>query len=96
LSEPLFRQIGDGHTRFNTSRAAHSISKCDVIHSGRSLGYHYFQGNEQILLNSDIDKEAFKKSFTLYLQEYIENILPKELAENELSLIKGKVRKTIT
>ena len=23
----------------------------DVIHSGRSLGYHYFQGNEQILLN---------------------------------------------
>ena len=23
----------------------------DVIHSGRSLGYHYFQGNEQILIN---------------------------------------------
>jgi hypothetical protein len=23
----------------------------DVVHSGRSLGYHYFQGNEQILIN---------------------------------------------
>ena len=30
---------------------AFSGNVSDVIHSGRSLGYHYFQGNEQILLN---------------------------------------------
>jgi hypothetical protein len=33
----------------------------DVIHSGRSLGYHYFQGNEQILIN-------FKESLTTNVQ----------------------------
>ena len=67
-----------------------------IDHKSNKIYIHIVDAHEQILLNSDIDKEAFKKSFTLYLSEYIENILPKELAENELSLIKGKVRKTIT
>ena len=67
-----------------------------IDHKSNKIYIHIVDAHEQILLNSDIDKDAFKKSFTLYLNEYIENILPKELAENELSLIKGKVRKTIT
>ena len=67
-----------------------------IDYKSNKIYVHIVDAHEQILLNSDIDKEAFKKSFTLYLSEYIENILPKELAENELSLIKGKVRKTIT
>jgi len=67
-----------------------------IDHKTNKIYIHIVDAHEQILLNSDIDKEAFKKSFTLYLSEHIENILPKELAENELSLIKGKVRKTIT
>ena len=67
-----------------------------IDHKSNNIYIHIVDAHEQIVLNSDIDKEAFKKSFTLYLTEYIENILPKELAENELSLIKDKVRKTIT
>ena len=72
--------------------------KCDAFpdHKLNKIYIHIVDAHEQIILNSDIDKEAFKKSFTLYLSEYIENILPKELAEDELSLIKDKVRKTIT
>ena len=72
--------------------------KCDAFpdHKLNKIYIHIVDAHEQILINSDIDKEAFKKSFTLYLSEYIENILPKELAENDLSLIKDKVRKTIT
>ena len=42
------------------------------------------------------DINAFKYSFTLYLPEHIQNILPKILAENNLSLIEGEERKTIT
>ena len=30
---------------------AFSGNVTDIIHSGRSLGYHYFRGNEQILIN---------------------------------------------
>jgi hypothetical protein len=67
-----------------------------IDHKSNKIYIHIVDAHEQILLNSDIDKEAFKKSFTLYLNEHIENILPKELAEDELSLIKDKVRKTIT
>lgn len=57
---------------------------------------HIVDANEMIPVNSDIEMEAFNKAFTLYLNEHIENILPTEMAEYSLSLIKGEVRKVIT
>lgn len=57
---------------------------------------HIVDANEQILKRDEIDINALKQSFTLYLPEHIQNILPSELAENKLSLIRGEDRKTIT
>lgn len=57
---------------------------------------HIVDAHEQIIPSSSIDNNAFLSSFTLYLPEHIENILPKEYAEFKLSLIKNEIRKTIT
>lgn len=57
---------------------------------------HIVDINEQILKLSDIDTNSLRKSFTLYLPEHIQNILPSYLAENELSLVKNHIRKVIT
>ena len=57
---------------------------------------HIVDANEQIIPSSTIDINSFLSSFTLYLPEHIENILPKEYAEFKLSLIKNEIRKTIT
>lgn len=57
---------------------------------------HIVDAHEEIIPSSSIDINSFLSSFTLYLSEHIENILPKEYAEFKLSLIKNEVRKTIT
>lgn len=57
---------------------------------------HIVDAHEQIVPSSSIDTNSFLSSFTLYLPEHIENILPKEHAEFKLSLIKNEIRKTIT
>ena len=57
---------------------------------------HIVDAHEQIVPSSSIDIKSFLSSFTLYLPEHIENILPKEYAEFKLSLIKNEIRKTIT
>ena len=57
---------------------------------------HIVDADEQIKESSNIDIQAFISSFTLYLPNHVENILPKDYAENKLSLVKGKKRKTIT
>ncbi len=57
---------------------------------------HIVDGHYQIEPGSQTDKEALSKSFTLYLPEHIENILPQELAEDKLSLIQYQPRKTVT
>lgn len=57
---------------------------------------HIVDAHAQIYPMSDEDMHALNSSFTLYLAEHIENILPKEKAENILSLIKGEERKSIT
>jgi len=57
---------------------------------------HIVDAHEQIIPSTTIDINAFLSSFTLYLPEHIENILPKEYAEFKLSLIKNEKRKTIT
>lgn len=57
---------------------------------------HIVDAHEEIIQSSSIDINSFLSSFTLYLSEHIENILPKEYAEFKLSLIKNEVRKTIT
>jgi hypothetical protein len=64
--------------------------------SNSKIYIHIVDAHSQIQPDSIIDTNAFVQSFTLYLPEHIENILPKELAENELSLIKDVNRKTIT
>jgi hypothetical protein len=54
----------------------------DIIHSGRSLGYHYFQGNEQILLNFNsqltanvqVDVYAYCDSAIEQHQTYVKKI----------------------
>lgn len=57
---------------------------------------HIVDADSQIEPNSIVDKDALNKSFTLYLSEHVENILPPELSEDKMSLIKGKERKVIT
>ena len=57
---------------------------------------HIVDAHENIIPSSPIDNNAFLSSFTLYLPEHIENILPKEYAEFKLSLIENEIRKTIT
>jgi ribonuclease R len=57
---------------------------------------HIVDANSELKAGSQTDLNAFKSAFTLYLPEHIENILPKEMAENNLSLIKGEERNTIT
>lgn len=57
---------------------------------------HIVDANTQIDMLSDNDINAFKYAFTLYLPEYVQNILPDELAENKLSLIEGVDRNVIT
>jgi exoribonuclease R len=64
--------------------------------SNSKIYVHIVDAHSQIEPGSLIDINAFKNSFTLYLQEHIENILPKELAENDFSLIKDVCRKTVT
>jgi ribonuclease R len=64
--------------------------------SKNTIYVHIVDAHEQIIPSSSIDVRAFLSSFTLYLPEHIENILPKEYAENKLSLIKNEIRKTIT
>ena len=57
---------------------------------------HIVDAHEEIIPSSSIDINSLLSSFTLYLSEHIENILPEEYAEFKLSLIKNEVRKTIT
>ena len=64
--------------------------------SNNKIYVHIVDSHELININTNIDLYALCHSFTLYLPEHIENILPKKLAENELSLIKGMIRKVIT
>lgn len=57
---------------------------------------HIVNAHDMLPINSNVDNDAYKNSFTLYTPEHIENILPKEMAENKLSLIKGEPRNVIT
>jgi len=57
---------------------------------------HIVDAHQQIIPSSSIDIKSFLSSFTLYLPDHIENILPKEYAEFKLSLVKNEIRKTIT
>ena len=64
--------------------------------SKNTIYVHIVDAHEEIIPSSSIDINSFLSSFTLYLPEHIENILPEEYAEFKLSLIKDEVRKTIT
>jgi ribonuclease R len=64
--------------------------------SKNTIYVHIVDAHEEIIPSSIIDVNSFLSSFTLYLPEHIENILPKQYAEFNLSLIKNKKRKTIT
>jgi ribonuclease R len=64
--------------------------------STNKIYVHIVDAHYQIEPGSQIDYEALAKSFTLYLPEHIENILPKELAEDKLSLVLNQPRKTVT
>ena len=68
-----------------------AISVCD-----NKIYVHIVDAHEQIKMLTDTDINSLKHSFTLYLPEQVENILPKDLAENNLSLVQGEERKTIT
>jgi len=57
---------------------------------------HIVDAHNQIKPNSYEDINAFKHCFTLYLPEHNESMLPKYMAEHDLSLIKNCDRETIT
>ena len=67
-----------------------------VDSSNNKIYVHIVDANECIPIGSIIEKNSFMNSFTLYLPEHIENILPKEMAENHHSLIKGDERRVVT
>jgi len=64
--------------------------------SANKIYTHIVDAHFQIEPGSQIDRDALAKTFTLYLSEHIENILPRELAEDGLSLIQSQPRKTVT
>lgn len=87
-------------TRLNTFNVDPEGSKdfddaLSVGEDGR-IYVHIVDAHEEIKPSTSVDVNAFLSSFTLYLPEHVENILPKEYAENRLSLIKNEPRKTIT
>jgi exoribonuclease R len=57
---------------------------------------HIVDAHSMIPMHSEIEKQAFSHAFTLYLPEGNQNILPKELAEHKLSLVKGERRDVVT
>lgn len=67
-----------------------------IDNENNKIYVHIVDANSQIIPGSKEDQNAFKNGFTLYLPEIIENILPKEMAEHELSLIEGQERKVVT
>jgi len=68
------------------------------VDNNRNTVYvHIVDAHEQIVPSSSLDINAALSAFTLYLQnDHIENILPKEFAEFNLSLVKNEIRKVIT
>ena len=68
-----------------------AISVCD-----NRIYVHIVDIHEQLEPRSENDIHSCRHAFTLYTPEQIENILPKDLAENRCSLVQGENRKTIT
>jgi exoribonuclease R len=64
--------------------------------SNSKIYIHIVDTHNQILPGSQEDKQGLAQTFTLYLPEHIKNILPDQLANIELSLIKSEIRKTVT
>ncbi len=62
----------------------------------RRVYVHIVDAHEQVPMGSTADIEGYKKAFTLYLNEHVENMLPIEMANYELSLIAGNARKVVT
>ena len=88
-------------THLNTFNVDPSESKdfddaISIDENNNKIYVHIVDANEQIPCLSSYDINSFEHSFTLYLPEHIQNILPKSLAEDKLSLIQGEERKTIT
>ena len=88
-------------THLNTFNVDPSESKdfddaISIDEKENKIYVHIVDANEQIPNLSSYDINSFEHSFTLYLPEHIQNILPKSLAEDKLSLIQGEERKTIT
>jgi len=81
---------------FNVGRT-HSRDFDDAISIEHNKIYvHIVDANSMIPLHSEIENSAFSHAFTLYLPEHVQNILPRDLSDYELSLIKGERRNVIT
>lgn len=90
-----YRDLTHLHT-FNVD-PTHSKDFDDAISVENNKIYvHIVDAHSMIPMHSEIEKQAFTHAFTLYLPEGNRNILPQELAEHELSLVKGERRNVIT
>lgn len=90
-----YRDLTHLHT-FNVD-PTHSKDFDDAISIEHNKIYvHIVDAHSMIPMNSEIEKHAFSHAFTLYLPEGNSNILPQELAEHKLSLVKGECRNVIT
>jgi exoribonuclease R len=90
-----FRDLSHLHT-FNVD-PTHSKDFDDAISIENNKIYvHIVDAHSMIPMHSKIEKQAFSHAFTLYLPEGNQNILPQELAEDKLSLVKGEPRNVIT
>lgn len=90
-----YRDLTHLHT-FNVD-PTHSKDFDDAISVEYNKIYvHIVDAHSTIPMHSEIEKQAFAHAFTLYLPEGNSNILPKELAEHKLSLVKGERRNVIT
>ena len=90
-----FQDLSHLHT-FNVD-PTHSKDFDDAISVEHNKIYvHIVDAHSMIPLHTQIEKDAFSQAFTLYLPEHVHNILPRDLAEYELSLVKGERRNVIT
>ena len=90
-----YRDLTHLHT-FNVD-PTHSKDFDDAISvDGDKIYVHIVDAHSTIPMHSEIEKQAFSHAFTLYLPEGNQNILPRELAEHKLSLVKGERRDVIT
>lgn len=66
------------------------------LKEGYRVGVHIADVSYFVKTGTELDKEAFKRSFTIYLPDYNIPMIPRKLSSDLCSLIEGKDRLTVS